>query len=515
MDSIFFQRMRENRKWYLIMSIVYGGAFTFCLYRNLSGITFPVITAVSLWFSVLFLRKAGITFQKGTMGYFAGILLLGISTVLTDSGFFHFFNSVGIILLFMMAMAHQLYKDSDWGFTEYVKKFFIMLWTWLISVGELFRGIGKNAEVKTDAAVTDDNVDTAGENTGSSVRKKKWKNAGPILLGILAAVLMLIIVLPLLMMSDEIFLQIFRRLFSFLNPLRFMRKIDFGNIIGVVFTFLFGMTALYAFFAGLFRLNLGGTDQKKPGSSNYVTGITFTGIMAAVYVFYSGIQILFLFLRLDSGLPEGVTYSQYAHQGFWQLLFVSIINFITVLVCAKIFEDNRILKILLTVISGCTCIMILSAAYRMVLYVNEYNLSFLRVLVLWFLIVLMIIFFGVIYSIFRKEFRLFRYIAAVVSVCYILFSFSRPDSLIAEYNIRNVNETEETDLYYLMYLLSEDAAPQIAQIAPEQLEESGVKDAVEQYFRNISTENEETSLRAWNYSRAEAAKAAEEWLSEK
>ena len=96
-----------------------------------------------------------------------------------------------------------------------------------------------------------------------------------------------------------------------------------------------------------------------------------------------------------------------------------------------------------------------------------------------------------------------------------MFSFSRPDSLIAEYNIRNVNETEETDLYYLMYLLSEDAAPQIAQIAPEQLEESGVKDAVEQYFRNISTENEETSLRAWNYSRAEAAKAAEEWLSEK
>ena len=145
MDSIFLQRMRENRKWYLIMSIVYGGAFTFCLYRNLSGITFPVITAVSLWFSVLFLRKAGITFQKGTMGYFAGILLLGISTVLTDSGFFHFFNSVGIILLFMMAMAHQLYKDSDWGFTEYVKKFFIMLWTWLISVGELFRGRERNA----------------------------------------------------------------------------------------------------------------------------------------------------------------------------------------------------------------------------------------------------------------------------------------------------------------------------------------------------------------------------------
>ena len=216
-------------------------------------------------------------------------------------------------------------------------------------MGELFRGSGKNDEVKTDAGAACENGNITGENTG--VRKKKWKNAGPVLLGILAAVLMLIIVLPLLMMSDEIFLQVFNRLFRFLNPFRFMRKIDFGNIIGVIVTFIFGMTALYAFFAGLFRLNLGGADVKKTGTSNYITGITFTGIIAVVYVFFSGIQILFLFLRLDSGLPDGVTYSQYAHQGFWQLLFVSIINFITVLICVKIFEDNRVLEILLTVIS--------------------------------------------------------------------------------------------------------------------------------------------------------------------
>lgn len=513
MNSVFIQRMRENRRWFLIMSLVYGVLFAFCLYRNLSGITFPVIAAVTLWFSVLFLRKSGIPFQKGTIRYFAGIILLGISTVLTDSGFFHFFNSMGIVLLFMMGMAHQLYKDSEWGFTEYVKKFFIMLWTWIISLGEFFRGREKNTEVKTAVCGGDNNGEISKES--SVIRKIKWKNAGPVLLGILAAVLMLIIVLPLLMMSDEIFSQIFSRFFTFMNPFYLMNKIDFGNIIGVIITSFFGMIVFYAFFAGLFTLNLGGTDQKKHGYSNYITGITFTGIMAAVYVFYSGIQILFLFLRLDSGLPAGVTYSQYAHQGFWQLLFVSIINFVTVLVCAKIFEDNRVLKILLTVISVCTCIMIVSAAYRMILYVNEYNLSFLRVLVLWFLAVLMIIFFGVIYSVFRKDFRLFRYIAAVVSVCYILFSFSRTDSLIAEYNIRNVQKTEETDLYYLLYSMSEDAAPQIAQIDKKQLEETEMEEEVEIYFCGIKEKNENMSVRNWNYSRARAAKAAEEWLSDR
>ena len=71
-------------------------------------------------------------------------------------------------------------------------------------------------------------------------------------------------------------------------------------------------------------MNLGGTDTKKPGKKNPVTGITFTGIMAAVYVLYSGIQIVVLFLRLDTGLPDGVTYSQYAHEGFWQLLLSAL-----------------------------------------------------------------------------------------------------------------------------------------------------------------------------------------------
>lgn len=488
MDSIFLQRMREEKMWFLIMSMVYGGLFTLCLYRNMSAITFPVITAVSLWFSVLFLKKAGITLKKGTLRYFAGIFLLGISTVLTDNGFFHFFNNVGIILLFMMAMAHQLYQDSEWGFSDYVKKFFSMLWIWIISVGEIFHRSGKKEKVPTT----------------------KRKNAGYVLWGILAAVLMLIIVLPLLMMSDEIFSSFF----SFLNPFHLFLEVDFSNIIGIIFTFLVGMAALYAFFAGLFKMNLGGKDERKPGKSNYVTGITFTGIMAAVYVLYSGIQILFLFLRLDSGLPEGVTYSQYAHQGFWQLLFVSLINFVTVLICVKIFEDNKMLKILLTVISVCTCIMILSAAYRMILYVNEYNLSFLRVLVLWFLAVLMIIFCGVIYSIFSRDFRLFRYITAVVSVCYILFSFSHPDALIAGYNIQNARSAEDMDLYYMIYFLSDDAAGQIAKIDPGFIDDETLSE-VECYFRNIEVENEKMSLREWNYSRYEANKAAEEWMDKR
>ena len=258
-------------------------------------------------------------------------------------------------------------------------------------------------------------------------------------------------------------------------------------------------------------MNLRGKTGKKQVNADPVAGITFSGIVAAVYVIYSGIQILFLFLRLDTGLPEGVTYSQYAHQGFWQLFAVSLINFAAVLICQSVFWENRILKVLLTVVSACTCIMIVSAAYRMILYVSEYYLTFLRVLVLWFLAVLMFIFFGVIYSIYRKDFGLFRYITAVVSVCYILFSFSRPDSLIAEYNISHAQEGEEMDVYYLM-TLSKDAAPYLAEIDRDEISEKGEWDSLDLYFRNIEEKADQMSPREWNYSWQEAEESAREWL---
>lgn len=167
-------------------------------------------------------------------------------------------------------------------------------------------------------------------------------------------------------------------------------------------------------------------------------GITFTGIISVIYVMYCMVQIIYLFGRFKIGLPYGVTYAEYARGGFWELLFVSIINFIMVLLCMYLFFDNAALKLILTVISGCTFIMLLSAAYRMILYVGVYHLTFLRILVLWFLGVLAFIMSGVIVSMYKREFPLFKYIMVIVSVMYILFAFSRPDVIAIRYNLEHI-----------------------------------------------------------------------------
>jgi len=108
---------------------------------------------------------------------------------------------------------------------------------------------------------------------------------------------------------------------------------------------------------------------------------------------FSVIQIVFLF----SGgmiLPDGYTYAEYAHQGFFQLLFLCIFNLILVLCCMAVFEMNRWLKMILLIFSACTYVMIASSAYRMILYISNYHLTFLRILVLWFLALLVVLMAG-------------------------------------------------------------------------------------------------------------------------
>lgn len=86
---------------------------------------------------------------------------------------------------------------------------------------------------------------------------------------------------------------------------------------------------------------------------------------------------------------------------------------------------------------------------------------------LWALAVLFLLFVGVILSIFKESFPLFRYSVVVVMVLYLALSFSHPDYIIAAVNVANAPESERNPFflgeYYNDYrylsTLSADAAP--------------------------------------------------------
>ena len=37
MNDVYMRRMKEDELWFLKMSLIFGLVFTFCIYRNISG----------------------------------------------------------------------------------------------------------------------------------------------------------------------------------------------------------------------------------------------------------------------------------------------------------------------------------------------------------------------------------------------------------------------------------------------------------------------------------------------
>lgn len=123
------RRMRKNYRYFGGLSVLYGLVFTFCLYKNLHGSTFPICVGATIGFSVMLLHKIDFKLVRQSVPYMTGMILLGISTAYTSSFFFHFFNIFGIILLFCVFMIRQFYNDHTWNFPGYLERIIILMGT--------------------------------------------------------------------------------------------------------------------------------------------------------------------------------------------------------------------------------------------------------------------------------------------------------------------------------------------------------------------------------------------------
>lgn len=426
--------MKNNAPFFLGLSLAYGVCFAIAFYKNFIGITYPFITAATLGACGLFLKKYGIPWKKSNWWYIGGAMLLGISTVLTTNGFVIFFNTIGILLLISVFMVRQFYHDREWNMGQYICNLLFLYLCMVPEVASPFIHLADYLEKNWK-------------------KGPKNKNATYVLAGILIGLPMLFAVVWLLSSADQIFSKLVGSIFQNL----WSQVIFSPNVFLVVFLVALGFFGIYCFLSALTLNNMPQWKQKKP-KKNPLTAVTFLSMVTAVYLIFCTIQMLFLFTG-GKLLPREYTYAEYAHQGFFQLLFVCLFNLALVVLCLAVFQQNKLLKVLLLVFSGCTYIMIASSAFRMALYIEAYHLSFLRVLVLWFLAMLVFLMAGVIVNIVKGEFGLFRYCMAVVTVFYLIFSFGRPDALVASYNLAQQGDSiSYRDIVYLSNL-SMDAAP--------------------------------------------------------
>lgn len=437
----------EHFKKYGLLSVVFGLIYGFCLYNNHSSITYPIFMVCALVILKLIRAKDGLSLitdcnGKRALGvfYVASLMLLSIHRCLTTSLALNALERIAIFLLLFSYIIYLYADTTGFDIGAWILSIFLTLLKPIEHLTSPFQDYGALKKSRAKEEISE---------------KKKTVNA--VLLGLAITIPLLLVIIPLLASADAVFEHMLNGLFKDIDIPEYI----FHSIM-MLCTAIIGFWCAYTIITSMVKQELK-VKARGEGTKNPVIAITFTSIIGIVYIFFCAIQLLYLFTG-KMALPEGYTYAEYAHEGFYQLLAVCILNIVMVSICQAFFKNSKVLKALLTIIAACTYIMIASSAYRMIMYIDVYHLTFLRVFVLWFLGVLCFWLLFLIISMYAKKFPVFKACMVAITLAFIAFVYSNPDYQIAKYDLKAT--ATKIDEYtsvaeYIEGNLSFDAVPAI------------------------------------------------------
>lgn len=283
---------------------------------------------------------------------------------------------------------------------------------------------------------------------GFKAAEKEEKGRGRyVLLGLGLALPVLMVVLPLLLSADPLFERAVRRVFSLRNDAvsALVGRLLLGALVA---PFLFGL--LY------FIRRPGqreGEGMEVVFSLDPAVLTTLLGVLDGLYVCFVAVQSAALFGGEAYLAQAGISYAEYARSGFFQLVWVSAINLAVVVFSVhfcrqegKLWQGVRLLSTALVALSG---VMLVSACWRMSLYVAVYGMSFKRLLTYWGMAMLLIFFAAALLKIWRRDFGFFRVLLVAGAAGWLVLNLMDPSALVARYNVDAYLKGNAVDVAYL------------------------------------------------------------------
>lgn len=196
----------------------------------------------------------------------------------------------------------------------------------------------------------------------------------------------------------------------------------------------------------------------------HVPGVNSASVLRALVTFNLLIAVqtlLDLFVLFGGGgLPEGVTYSEYARQGAFPLLAITLLGGAFALSTRAVIDEHRALRPLLYAWLFQTILISAGALQRLVLYVDAYGLTYLRLHTLIWIPVIALGLGLTAWQVYKRRSNLWLVVRAgglafamAYASCFVNFA-----GLIAAHNLQN---DKETDWSYLIRRLPDPALPNV------------------------------------------------------
>ena len=299
-------------------------------------------------------------------------------------------------------------------------------------------------------------IDLSKEKTIEHITKSRninKDNIKKIATSVLVVTVVVGVVLVLLASAD----MIFANLFSGIG--RLLQNVNIGTTFSFIIRVVIIVITYLLFLSLILKLQKEYKKEEKElkdSKGKYTFTIKLLLIaLNIVYLVFCFIQVQSLFAKIN--MSASFDYANYARTGFFQLMFVSFINFGVILVSNRYNEKREnIIKILNLLLVLFTIIIAISSMYRMYMYEMEYGLTYLRTFVYIILIAEIIAFIPVIVYIFNEKFDFMKWCFIVGISTYCIANYMNIESIIVSKNI-NRNNTHPIDYEYIFSIISEDS----------------------------------------------------------
>ena len=457
----------------LFLSILYWNIFDLeTMFDALPGLGIPVFAA-AFFAAALVITGKRFTAESGfLMG--AG-LLLAVSCALYAHAGLTILNCFAILLLSAMA-TFSLSGQSRYGvlnlraIPETVRLSFLALFT---RIDRPFRAAKQCSR----------------RDTGTLLR---------IAATVLGTAVLLAIVLALLASADMVFGSFFDGIAERL------REFSFGTILwhivrAVVLALLFA--------SGLcFLRDPAPPVREKSRSAAERRALPFLiPVLAldAVYAVFCVIQLRYLFGGAEAAAMAG-GWAEYARAGFFQLVAVAVID---LALCLFGTDEARFagkggaaLRVADAVLLLLTAVILVSAWYRMHLYIAAFGLSVLRLMTLWGMLVIALGLLIAGWKLFRPSFGFWRVFSAAAVVSWTLLNLAGPAKQVANYNVDAYldGRLPQADVDYL-WELGCDARPAVERLLAESDEyDADARNALTAFDAEAHDAAKHWSTRTWS-----------------
>lgn len=264
--------------------------------------------------------------------------------------------------------------------------------------------------------------------------KSRSKNVLYAFLGLLLALPLTLVVVWLLMSSDDTFKNVMSGFSEFMPRLSF--SIFWELLFAVpIAMYLFGALCSVKEPAREYSL----TKADSSPEYRFLPPVISYFAVTPICVFYF-IYIIVQIKNIADAFGKNIGYADFARNGFFELCAIAVINLGVITIMQTFTKRNEYdkkplaLRVYCVIIPVFTLMIIATAMTKMFMYIGRYGMTMLRMYTSWFMILLALIFIPII-VLQIKDFPIWKTLFAVFSVMFAVLCFGNFEGNIAVYNI--------------------------------------------------------------------------------